>query len=54
VANMAGRVEDRSAVRRVERTRAVEFARGTDVPWYDREEPRLNIDEEARPCELIK
>jgi hypothetical protein len=38
----------------VERGRAVEFARGTEVSWYDRGELRLIIDEEARPCELSK
>jgi hypothetical protein len=44
----------RSLLCHVERTRAVEFARGTEVSWYDREERRLIIDEEARPCELSK
>jgi hypothetical protein len=44
----------RSLLGRVERKRAVEFARGTEVSWYDREELRLIIDEEARPCELSK
>ena len=44
----------RSLLGRVERKRAVEFARGTEVSWYDREELRLIIEEEARPCELSK
>ena len=45
---------DRSLLCHVERGRAVEFARGTDISWYDREELRLVIDEEVRPCELSK
>jgi hypothetical protein len=44
----------RSLLCRVERGRAVQFARGTEVSWYDREELRLIIDEEARQCELSK
>ena len=44
----------RSLLGQVERERAVEFACGTEVSWYDREELRLIIDEEARPCELSK
>jgi hypothetical protein len=44
----------RSLLGRVECKRAVEFARGTEVSWYDREELRLIIDEEAQPCELSK
>ena len=44
----------RSLLCHVERGRAVEFGRGTEVSWYDREELRLIIDEEARPCELSK
>jgi hypothetical protein len=44
----------RSLLCHVERRRAVEFGRGTKVSWYDREELRLIIDEEARPCELSK
>ena len=44
----------RSLLCRVERGRAVQFARGTEVSWYDREELRLIINEEARPCELSK
>jgi len=45
---------ERSLLCCVERERAVEFARGTEVSWYDREELRLIIDEEAPPCELSK
>jgi hypothetical protein len=40
---------------RVERKRAVEFARGTEICWYDRgDELRLVIVEEVRSCELSK
>ena len=34
--------------------RAVQFARGTEVSWYDREELRWITDEEARQCKLSK
>ena len=44
----------RSLLCHVERGRAVEVARGTDISCYDREELRLIIDEEARSCELSK